>query len=76
LRLDAPVLMRERQRRALAQAHDEVIGFRRAWLESQLPAPVAAVHLRAAAHALEDVVGAIDVEDIFDRLFQTFCVGK
>lgn len=76
LRLDAPVLTRERHRRALMLARDEVLGFHRAWHDECLPAPVAAVHLRAAAHELEDVVGAIDVEDIFDRLFQTFCVGK
>jgi len=76
LTLDAPVLTRERHRRAVTEALDEVTAFRQAWAADHLPAPVAAVHLRAAVHALEEVVGAIDVEDIFDRLFQTFCVGK
>jgi len=76
LSLDTPVLTRERQRQAVGTALMEVGAFAHGWREMQLPAPVAAVHLRAATHALEDVVGAIDVEDVFDRLFSTFCVGK
>jgi tRNA modification GTPase len=41
-----------------------------------LPAPVAAVHLREAVKSLEDLVGAVDVEDILDEVFRRFCVGK
>jgi tRNA modification GTPase len=76
LHLDAPILMRERQQYALRRAADEVHAFDRAWREERLPAPIAAVHLRTAAHELEDVIGTIDIEEIFDRLFRTFCVGK
>ena len=46
------------------------------WAVGALPAPVAAVHLRAAVGALEELVGAVDVEDVLDRVFRTFCVGK
>lgn len=74
--VDAPVLTRERHRHAVALAFDEMEQFIALWEGESLPTPVAAVHLRAAGHALEDVVGAIDVEEIFDRLFGTFCVGK
>ncbi len=73
--LDAPVLTRERQRYAVTAARDEVAAFSRAW-ENGVPATVAAVHLGAATGALADVVGAVDVEDVLDRLFRTFCVGK
>ena len=46
-------------------------------LETQgLPVSVAAVHLRSAADALADVTGTIDVDDVLDHLFRTFCVGK
>jgi tRNA modification GTPase len=41
-----------------------------------VPAVIAAVHLRAAVHALEEIIGAVDTEDILDRLFAEFCVGK
>lgn len=73
---DAPVLTRTRHRRALAEACEELRGFRLAWSEARLPAPVAAVHLRAAAVALETVIGAVGVEDVLERVFSTFCVGK
>lgn len=76
LSLDAPVLTRARHQRALSDAREELRAFRDAWSVERLPAPVAAVHLRAAAVALETVIGAVDVEDVLDRLFSTFCVGK
>ncbi|MGH7719922.1 MAG: tRNA uridine-5-carboxymethylaminomethyl(34) synthesis GTPase MnmE [Gemmatimonadaceae bacterium] len=73
---DVPLLTRERHRRAVELARQEVEAFRTAWREGALPAPVAAVHLRAAAGALEEMVGGIDVEDVLDRVFSSFCVGK
>ncbi len=73
---DAPIVTRARHAQALALAHEEMSAFIAAWTEGALPAPVVAVHLRAAAGALEELVGAIDVEDVLDRVFRTFCVGK
>lgn len=74
--LDAPVLTHTRHRYAIQQARDEVAAFRDARRGTQLPAPVAAVHLRSAVHALEELIGAVDVEDVLDRVFASFCVGK
>jgi tRNA U34 5-carboxymethylaminomethyl modifying GTPase MnmE/TrmE len=37
---------------------------------------VAAVHLRTAVMILEDLIGAVDVEDVLDEVFRRFCVGK
>ncbi|MEO8946198.1 MAG: tRNA uridine-5-carboxymethylaminomethyl(34) synthesis GTPase MnmE [Gemmatimonadaceae bacterium] len=73
---DAPVLTRTRQRYSVEKARDEVQAFAVAFGDGGLPASVAAVHLRTAANALSDVTGAIDVEDVLDSLFRTFCVGK
>lgn len=73
---DAPLLTQERHRFAVSRALDEVRAFRDRWEAADLPAPIAAVHLREAVHALEDLVGAIDVEDVFDEVFRRFCVGK
>lgn len=70
-----PVLTRERHRAALARALDEVIAFgdaRRAGLE----AAVAATHLRAAETALEGVIGLVTPDEVLERVFATFCVGK
>ena len=37
---------------------------------------VAAEELRAAARALGRVTGLIGTEDVLDKIFQDFCVGK
>ena len=74
--LDAPVLTRARHRRAVEEALRELSEFQSAWASGALPAPVAATHLRAAVIALEGLIGAVDVEDVLDRVFSSFCVGK
>ena len=71
-----PIVTRARQRRALAEALEELKSFRTAWSAGELPAPVAAVHTRAAIHALETLVGGVDVEEVLGRVFSDFCVGK
>lgn len=76
LEMDAPILTQERHRFAVGQALDEVLAFRELWSGGELPATVAAVHLRSAAGALEDLIGAVDVEDVLDEVFRRFCVGK
>lgn len=70
-----PVLTRERHRVALEQARAEVAAFREA-RDARLEAAVAATHLRAAITALEGIIGVVTTEDVLDRLFATFCVGK
>jgi tRNA modification GTPase len=73
---DVPLVTRARQRRALEEARAELGSFRAAWETGALPAPVAAVHLRAAVLALETLIGAVGVDDVLDRVFASFCVGK
>lgn len=73
---DEPVVTRARHATAIARAREEVAAFIDAWDRAALPAPVAATHLRAAIHALDELVGAIDVEDVLGRVFRSFCVGK
>jgi tRNA modification GTPase len=73
---ELPLVTRARQQHALEAARDELAAFETAWDAAGLPAPVAAVHLRAAVGALESLIGAVDVEDVLDRLFASFCVGK
>lgn len=76
LQTDAPVLTRERHQFAVDKALSEVRAFRDAWRERALPATIAAVHLREAVTTLEDLIGAVDVEDVLDEVFRRFCVGK
>jgi tRNA modification GTPase len=73
---DTPVVTRARHLAALRVARAEMREFSENWRNGDLPAPVIAVHLRAAVSALEELVGAVDTEDVLDRVFRSFCVGK
>jgi tRNA modification GTPase len=73
---EMPLLTRARHVRAITEARDELAAFALAWAEDALPAPVAAVHVRQAVHALDILIGAVDAEDVLGRVFEGFCVGK
>jgi tRNA modification GTPase len=72
---EAPLVTRERHARALRSARDEVAEFLDA-MDDAVPMEFAATHLRDAVAALEDLVGAVSVDDVLDRVFGSFCVGK
>ena len=71
-----PAITRVRQRLAIEHASRELAEFQAHWTSEDLPASIAAVHIRAAVHALDELIGAVDVEDVLERLFATFCIGK
>jgi tRNA modification GTPase len=70
-----PVVTRARHRAALERACAELRGFRSA-REAGVEAAMAATHLRAAVTALEEIVGVVSTDDVLDRVFASFCVGK
>ncbi len=70
-----PVLTRRRQTRGVEVARREVAAFVDA-LRSGVPAEMAATHLRPAETALEDLLGVISPDEVLDRLFSEFCIGK
>jgi tRNA modification GTPase len=73
---EMPMLTRARHIRAIKEARRELVSFEQQWQRKAIPATVAAVHLRAATSALEEMIGAVSVEEVLDRLFSSFCVGK
>lgn len=73
---DLPLLTRARHQSALNTAASELAAFRELRSTNAVPVSIAAVHLRSAVHALETLVGAVDVDDVLARVFSTFCVGK
>lgn len=73
---DLPILTRARHQKALEFASEEVAQFLKAWQAQTLPVTVAAVHLRTAISGLEELIGTMDVDDVLDRVFSSFCVGK
>jgi tRNA modification GTPase len=70
-----PVVTRARHRMALERALAEVEAFHGA-RASGVEAVAAATHLRAAVGALDDLIGVVTPDDVLDRVFASFCVGK
>jgi tRNA modification GTPase len=70
---DAPLVTRARHRDALAESLDALDRFRGA---SGAELVVLAEELRIAAQALGRITGHVGAEEILDRIFATFCIGK
>ena len=70
-----PALTRERHRTALLRAQ-EALAQSLPHLGAQGDAVLAAHHVREATTALEELLGAVDIDEILDRVFASFCVGK
>ncbi|MEP7383685.1 MAG: tRNA uridine-5-carboxymethylaminomethyl(34) synthesis GTPase MnmE, partial [Gemmatimonadota bacterium] len=73
---ESPIVTRVRHRQALEYAAGELDEFLQTWQSHAAPASVAAVHIRSATHQLDELIGSVDVEDVLDRVFASFCVGK
>jgi tRNA modification GTPase len=70
---EMPALSRARHRRAVEEAHSALLRC----LERLADAPeLAGEDARLAVRALESLTGRVDVEDILDRVFSQFCIGK
>jgi tRNA modification GTPase len=68
------LVTRERQRLALERCLHHL--DRVAVLGAGLPAELVAEDLRLAVRALGEVAGRVGVEEMLDRLFASFCIGK
>ena len=70
-----PLVTRERHRQSLAAA---LAALRDAEPEAAAggDAVLAAHHVRRAMTSLDELLGAVDVEEVFGRIFERFCVGK
>lgn len=70
-----PALSRDRHREALARARLELEDAR-PHFGPEGDAVLAAHHVRLATLALDELVGVVDIEDVLERVFASFCVGK
>jgi tRNA modification GTPase len=64
---------RERQRRLLRESAD---GLRRALVIAGRGDELVAEELRTASVSLGRLLGRVDVEDVLDKIFREFCIGK
>lgn len=72
---ETPVVTRARHIECLSRARADVAAFQSA-RKRGLPAEIAGTHIQDATLALEDLLGAVSTEDVLDRVFSAFCVGK
>lgn len=70
-----PVLTRERHRVGLERAL-EALELARPHLGAGGEAVLAAHHVREATEALDELIGSVDIDEVLDRVFRNFCVGK
>ena len=64
---------RERQRKLLRETAE---ALRRSMAVAASGDELVAEELRAASHSLGQLLGRVDVEDILDKIFREFCIGK
>lgn len=69
------LVSRARHRDALAKA-EQSLEQARAGVQAGLPLDLVAVDLRAALDHIGEITGHVSTEDILDRVFREFCIGK
>ena len=72
---ESPILTNARHQEALRRAN-EALRYVIESLENGMPPELVAVDLRISLDGLGDIVGKTTTEDILDRIFAQFCVGK
>jgi tRNA modification GTPase len=70
-----PALTRDRHRVALTRAQ-RALADALAHLGRDGDPVLVSYHVRDATDALEELLGVVDIEDVLDRVFGSFCVGK
>ncbi|MDE0396690.1 MAG: tRNA uridine-5-carboxymethylaminomethyl(34) synthesis GTPase MnmE [Candidatus Poribacteria bacterium] len=72
---ESPIVTNARHQEALRRAN-EGLGYAIESLENGMPPDLIAVDLRISLDGFGDIVGKTTTEDILDRIFSQFCVGK
>ena len=72
---ERPIVTHLRHRTNLTRAA-EALNTAQAAIVDGLPAECIAMDLRAAIEAIGAITGAITTEDILERIFRDFCIGK
>ena len=72
---ESPIVTSARHQEALRRAN-EGLNYAIESLENGMPPDLIAVDLRISLDGLGDIVGKTTTEDILDRIFSQFCVGK
>lgn len=74
-RIAESVAVNERHRRCLVAARDDLEQAKLSLRRGDAP-ELTAVELRSALAGLGEITGAGDAEEVLDRIFSSFCIGK
>lgn len=72
---DALVIESERQRENLARCYDSLNAASLA-AKNKLPLDIVSMDIQDALESLGEITGEVTTDDILDRIFGSFCVGK
>ncbi|WP_101066751.1 tRNA uridine-5-carboxymethylaminomethyl(34) synthesis GTPase MnmE [Roseovarius salinarum] len=72
----AGLATRERHRHAMERGSEALAAALALLPEGEASAEIAAEELRNGIRALDSLVGRIDVENVLDEIFASFCLGK
>lgn len=70
------IAMRERHRVAMLRAISYMVDAEQAMRDGAAMADLIAEDLRSAIRAVDSIVGRVDVEQVLDEIFSSFCIGK
>ena len=70
------IAMRERHRTAMMRAIGYMDDAQRAMDDEMAMTDLMAEDLRSAIRAVDSIVGRVDVEQVLDEIFSSFCIGK
>ena len=70
------IAMRERHRTAMMRAIGYMDDAQRAMDDEMAMTDLIAEDLRSAIRAVDSIVGRVDVEQVLDEIFSSFCIGK
>ncbi|MBI3303857.1 MAG: tRNA uridine-5-carboxymethylaminomethyl(34) synthesis GTPase MnmE [Deltaproteobacteria bacterium] len=73
--IEGVIVSRARHRDALAKAEQSLRQVS-AGLQAGLPLDLVVIDLRAALDHIGEIAGHVSTEDILDRVFREFCIGK
>lgn len=73
---DTGVATRERHRLSMVAASEYLTAAISGLSNAAVPEDIVAEEIRSAVRALESLVGRVDVEQLLDDIFTSFCIGK
>jgi tRNA modification GTPase len=73
---ESPVVVTRMRQRSALERGASALGRAKATLEQDYAAEFVAADLNEAREALEEVVGAISTDEVLERIFSEFCIGK